>query len=265
MKALRRLGSWMRWQKVPVGELRIERPVKEAATASAFAVLYILVAVLTGLLIRWHPLPLLGSASFIYDFWYAIVFKILVLLTIPLLWYHRQGYSLSDLAPDWRWSPRNAIVLVLAFLAGVSLNLLQGRFDLVLEGAAHFTRGELGLRLAAGLILPFLIAGFPEEFVYRGILQTRLEKVGGRPAAILISVVLFTAWHIPTRYLLAQGVEGSAGDLTSVVLGTGVPVAIVGLVFAVFWDRYRNLPALIAAHWGVDVLPGIIAFLGIDY
>lgn len=156
-------------------------------------------------------------------------------------------------------------MLTFAFVAGLSLNLLQGRFDLVIEGSASFSGGELAIRLAAGLILPFLIAGFPEEFVYRGILQTRLEKVGGRFAAISISVMLFTAWHIPTRYLLAQGVEGSAGDLSSVVLGTGVPVAIVGLVFALLWDRYRNLPALIAAHWGVDVLPALIAFLGIDY
>ncbi len=113
--------------------------------------------------------------------------------------------------------------------------------------------------------MPLLIAGFPEEFVFRGILQTRLEKVWGRVAAITVSVLLFTAWHIPTRYLLAQGVEGSAGDLTSVLLGTGVPVLIVGSVFALLWDRYRNLPALIAAHWGVDVLPALIAFLGIDY
>jgi len=157
------------------------------------------------------------------------------------------------------------MVLVLAFFAGLSLNLLQGRFDLVVEGAKHFSGGELAIRLAAGLILPFFIAGFPEEFVYRGILQTRLEKVGGRLAAVVISVTLFTAWHLPTRFLLAQGVEGSAGDLASVVLGTGVPVAIVGLVFALLWDRYRNLPALIAAHWGVDVLPGITDFLRIEY
>lgn len=265
MKVLRRFWNRMTWQKVPVGEMRIDRPAKEARVATVYAVLFVLAAVLTGLSIRWKPLPLLGSASFIYDFWYAIVFKILLLLTVPLIWFRRQGYSLSDLVPGWKWSPRSVVVLVLSFLAGLSLNLLQGRFDLVVQGAASFSGGDLAIRLAAGLIFPFLIAGFPEEFVYRGILQTRLEKVSGRLAAIAISVFLFTAWHIPTRYLLAQGVEGSAGDLMSVVAGTGIPVAIVGLTFALLWDRYRNLPALIAAHWGVDVLPALIAFLGIDY
>jgi membrane protease YdiL (CAAX protease family) len=265
MNALWRLGSWLAWQRVPVGELRIEKPAKEAATATAFAIVYILIAVLTGLLIRWHPIPLLGSTGFIYDFWYAIVFKILFLLIIPLLWYRHQGYALSDLAPGWEVSPRTVAVLVLAFLAGLSLNLLQGRFELVMEGARHFSGWDLAIRLAVGLIFPFFIAGFPEEFVYRGILQTRLERVGGRLTAVVVSVTLFTAWHLPTRFLLAKGVEGSAGDLASVVLGTGVPVAIVGLVFALLWDRYRNLPALIAAHWGVDVLPGLTDFLRIDY
>ena len=265
MKALQRLKNWMAWQRLPVDDLLIRQPTRDAAIAFGYAILFILAAVLTGLLIRWRPIPLLGSASFIYDFWYAIVFKILLLLVVPLVWYHRQGYKLSDLAPGWRWTPRNVVVLALAFLAGLSLNLLQGRLDLVIAGAAEFTTGERAVRLAAGVAMPFLIAGFPEEFVFRGILQTRLEKVWGRVAAITVSVLLFTAWHIPTRYLLAQGVEGSAGDLTSVLLGTGVPVLIVGSVFALLWDRYRNLPALIAAHWGVDVLPALIAFLGIDY
>ena len=262
---LRRLKSWIVWQRVPVGELLIKKPVREATTATVYAVLFVLAAAVTGLLVRWKPLPLLGSASFIYDFWYAIVFKILLLLIVPLIWYFRQGYTLRDLSPGWKWAPRTVIVFLLAFVAGLSLNLLQGRLDLVIEGAAEFSPGERAIRLGTGVILPFLIAGFPEEFVYRGILQTRLEKVGGRALAISISLLLFTAWHIPTRYLLAQGVEGSAGDLSSVLMGTGVPVLIVGLIFALLWDRYRSLPPLIAAHWGVDVLPAIISFLGIDY
>ena len=59
--------------------------------------------------------------------------------------------------------------------------------------------------------------------------------------------------------------EGTAGDLGSVIMGTGVPVAIFGLFFALMWDRYRSLPVLIAFHWGVDVLPTTISMLGIDY
>ena len=78
---------------------------------------------------------------------------------------------------------------------------------------------------------------------------------------LVASVALFVAWHLPTRFLLAHGVEGEAGDLGSVLLGTGVPVGIVGLIFALGWDRHRNLPALIALHGGIDSIPIVASML----
>lgn len=76
-----------------------------------------------------------------------------------------------------------------------------------------------------------------------------------------MSNTLFTAWHLPTRYLLATGVEGTAGDLPSVLLGTGLPVFIVGLILTLLWDRHRKLVPLIAVHWGIDTLPAVSALL----
>jgi hypothetical protein len=119
--------TWVFWQRVSVDELVIEQPEKEASVATAYAVFFVGLSVVTGLLIRRWPLPLLGAASFICDFWYSIVFKIVFLLA------------------------------------------------------------------------------------------------------------------------------------------TGVPVLVVGLVFGLLWDRYRSLMPLIAAHWGIDTLPTMVSFLGIDY
>jgi membrane protease YdiL (CAAX protease family) len=101
----------------------------------------------------------------------------------------------------------------------------------------------------------------PEELVYRWGLQTRLERAWGRVAAILATAILFTAWHLPTRYFLAEGAEGTAGDLGSVFLGTGLPVFVVALVLGWAWDRWRNLPALVMLHWGVDTLPSVASLL----
>jgi len=148
---------------------------------------------------------------------------------------------------------------------GVSINLLQGHFSFILEVADNFSASEFIIRVGIGFILPLLMAAIPEEFFYRGILQTRIEQLLGRIAAIVITVLLFTAWHIPTRFLLSQGVEGYAGDFGSVLLGTGVPVLIFGLLFGLLWDRYRNLLSLIAFHWGIDTLPILISMVGVDY
>ena len=67
-------------------------------------------------------------------------------------------------------------------------------------------------------------------------------------AAITGAALRFTAWHIPSRYFLASGGEGHAGDLGSVVINTALPVLLMGLIFGVLWDRYRRLLPLIALH-----------------
>lgn len=59
----------------------------------------------------------------------------------------------------------------------------------------------------------------------------------GALSAWIATALLFTAWHLPTRFLLADGIEGKAGDLGSVLVGTGIPVLLVGIVFGWTWDR----------------------------
>lgn len=252
-------------QRVPIAEMRIGEPGWEALAATLYAVFFVGLSGATGLMIRAHPLPILGAASLTDDFWYVFVFKFLFLLTLPVYWFHRRGYRLRDLMPGWRPDLRHVVVLGLCLFAGLGVNLLQGRFGMIREAAGGFSTGGLMVRVGLGVIIPLVQAGFPEEFFFRGILQTRLEKVRGRVFAISVSLILFTAWHLPTRYLLARGVEGSAGDLMSVVTGTGVPVLLFGLIFALGWDRYRSLLPLVAAHWGVDILPSVISFLGVGY
>lgn len=55
---------------------------------------------------------------------------------------------------------------------GLSLNL--ERVHLVSGAAAHFSTIDLLIRVGFGTALPLITAGIPEEFVYRGILQTRV-------------------------------------------------------------------------------------------
>jgi CAAX protease family protein len=261
MSVLGRIGARIRWQRVPIGDVRITEPGAEVTHALAFVLFYVGAAWLTGTAIRAWPLPLLGSASFTTDVWYALIFKIGLLLLAPLIWLHRRGYHAKDLMPGP--GPGVSAFLV-AYAAGFALNLLQGWGSDIGAAAGRFQPAELALRCFIGFLLPLLMAGIPEELVYRGILQTRLEATAGRLPAIVLTAVLFTAWHLPSRYLLASGVEGSAGDLRSVLLGTGAPVLVAGLVFGLLWDRYRSLPLLIAAHWGIDTLPTLGSLLGVD-
>ncbi len=262
---LENLRQRITWQRIPVDELRIIQPRREMKIALVYAVFFVFLAVIIGYLIKIKPLPFLGAASLTDDVWYVFVFKIGFLLIVPCVWFYRQGYTIHDLMPSWKLEFKSIIVLVLALFAGLSLNLLQGHLNLIVSAAENFSTSEYFARIVTGIVIALVQAGFPEEFVFRGILQTRIEKVYGRIPAISITVLLFTAWHIPTRYFLSHGVEGTAGDLISVVLGTGIPVMISALIFGLIWDRYRCFLPLVAAHWGVDMLPSVLSYLGIVY
>jgi membrane protease YdiL (CAAX protease family) len=251
----------VRWQRIDVEAIRIDRPRAELGFLLAFTAFFVGMSGLTGLLIRRWPMPVAGAASFTEDLWYIVVFKLLALLVLPCAVCFSWGYRPRDLLLDWRPTPRRLTGAFLAFVAGLALNASSVSRIL---GAAPMGTGDLVLRSALAIVTPLLAAGLPEEIVYRGLLQTRLERAGGRVVAILGSAALFAAWHIPSRYLLSHGVEGQAGHLGSVLLATALPVFIVGLVFGVLWDRYRRIVPLIAAHWGVDLLPALTSYLGVS-
>jgi membrane protease YdiL (CAAX protease family) len=214
----------------------------------------------TGLAIRRWPHPILGASSLTGDATYALLFKIGGLLIVPVLAFRRRGYALAALLGV---TQRSSWRLLGWFSAGVALNL--GHWRGIVSVASQMAPGPRALRIGLAIALPLLQAALPEEVVFRGLLQTRLEAVWGRLAAIACTLLLFTAWHVPTRYFLSTGVEGHAGDLGSVVLGTALPVAVLGLVFGLLWDRDRDLPALIALHFGVDLLPSLSSLLGMRF
>ncbi|HME05882.1 MAG TPA: CPBP family intramembrane glutamic endopeptidase [Bryobacteraceae bacterium] len=205
------------------------------------------------MILHW-PRPLLGSTDFLLDFWYFLFFKILFLLVVPGFVFWRLGYRFQDLIPggltrrDWLWS-------AVAYSVGFAINLAH--MDAIRK--AHVP--GVPWRIALAVAIALFNAGIPEEFVFRGWMQTRMEQRYGRLIAVTGTALLFTAWHIPSRYFLAFGEEGKAGDLGSVLLGTGVPVLIVALILGVLWDRYRRLLPLIALHWGIDTLPLIAGLL----
>jgi membrane protease YdiL (CAAX protease family) len=249
--------SWLTRQRVKVGTFRVLYPAIELPFLIGYGLFFIALSGVTAQLILHWPKPLPGTTDFLLDFWYFLFFKIFFLLVVPGLTFRRLGYKWLDLAPgglsrrDWLWS-------AVAFGAGFSVN--AGYLNGILRAHVPGIPWRIGLATALALFN----AGIPEEFVFRGWMQTRMEQRYGRAIALVGTALLFTAWHIPSRYFLAFGGEGKAGDLVSVLWNTGAPVLLVALILGVLWDRHRRLLPLIALHWGVDTLPLISAILGIE-
>lgn len=89
-------------------------------------------------------------------------------------------------------------------------------------------------------MIPFICmtAGVVEEYIFRGYIQPRLEVVFKSPlAAILISSVLFAAVHY------------GYGTVINVM----VPF-VIGLVFSIYYWKYRNIYALIVCHFLIDFI-----------
>ena len=143
-----------------------------------------------------------------------------------------------------------------ALIIGLALGLFQltqrragpELWELIRTGKALYL-----FPLAA--LFGLLTAGFTEEFFFRGFLQTRIEKLSGRPwLAMLLVTLAFGLYHVPYAYLnpnwptagnlgAAIGVGMTEGGLGGLILGTGY----------VLWKR--NLLACIVLHGMIDAVP----------
>jgi len=91
------------------------------------------------------------------------------------------------------------------------------------------------------ITLMVMRAGFVEEFFYRGYIMERLAELTGRWIVyFLLPAVIFGLLHFR---------QGLGGVLIAFVLG---------LVFAVFYWKYRDLKAVIIAHFLVDFIPNVL-------
>jgi len=257
------MWQWITWQRASIDQILIRRPRAEARILLAYCVFYVALSAATAIWIAGHPAPLLGATSFTQDLSYLFGFKLAALFLVPLAVFYAAGYGIQSLQAGWRPTRAGMVRIGLAIAIGLAIN--SWHFSGIGRAAAEKGLVASAPLFALAFALPLLTAALPEEFVFRGLLQTRLERVGGRLVALVTTAILFAAWHVPSRYLLASGVEGQAGDLGSVLVGTGLPVLIVGLIFGLLWDRYRNLPMIVCLHWAIDVPPAASSLFGISF
>lgn len=254
--------SFFYWQRVPAGAIHFKSLVTETRFLLAYAVFYIIAGYVTAWMIIRFPIPILGATHFIQDAWYSLLFKIGLLLFVPgIIYFIVWKCRLKDLLLGLKPTGKNLLETILFVALGFFIN--AGHLKGLSEKIPQFD--DAPVRLMIGIMMPLFIAAIPEELFFRGYLQTRLEKKWNRLSAILFTNLLFAGWHLPSRYLLSAGVEGQAGDWGEVILHTGLPVFIIGVLFSFHWSRSRNIVLLILTHWAIDILPSLSAYFKIRY
>lgn len=169
-------------------------------------------------------------------------------LSNPLAYFVIPLAGLLLLGARWRtlgFEPGRSVGRVLLLWCALPLLIMA---YLVLGGQVAL------LRAGQAVVSNSLQNGFFEEFLMRGALQTRLARLLPPAWALVITALIFGAWH------LGLGFANTGGDsLLAALASTLANQAALGLAFGAIFVRTGNLLAPSVVHVMLNVVG---AFLG---
>lgn len=118
----------------------------------------------------------------------------------------------------------------LAFLVAVGVNILFYQLGITgsSESFGNVQKAQLGVQLAAGILLFGVISPVAEEAVFRGIIYNRLKRCFSVPIGMVISALLFGCYH---------------GNVVQALYG-----AFLGLVIAYSYELFGSIMAPVLFH-----------------
>ncbi len=131
--------------------------------------------------------------------------------------------------------------IILLVITGVLSGLLNFSIIHLFHERTSPKLTEMTTLLKGNLWLIFFVcltAGVTEEIIFRGFIQTRLQKIYNNSfVSIPITAVLFGLAHF------------SYGTISNVA----IPV-LIGLIFGIFYQKYSNIKILILVHFLIDFI-----------
>ena len=154
------------------------------------------------------------------------------------------GRSLANLGFRWPvdWRPAGLLI-------GVG----------VLFGLAPLAFGFRGSQPATALLISLYSPVFEEEFFFRGVLQTKLERTITQERAWIVSGLLFGLSHVPNDFFGFFWVADGGEPL--IALGRLAQQIAKGLLYGLLFMKSRTLAAPIVAHYSSNKLAVIVSSL----
>jgi membrane protease YdiL (CAAX protease family) len=120
---------------------------------------------------------------------------------------------------------------------------------------ALLTSNRALIALPFTMLFLLLTTALTEEMLFRGYLQTRLERLtGSKWWGLILASVLFGLYHLPYAYLNPRWPSaGDWGDAFAASLGQGIPGGLI--LGGLFLRGRKNLLGPIILHACVDLLP----------
>ncbi|MEN8143450.1 MAG: CPBP family intramembrane glutamic endopeptidase [Gemmatimonadota bacterium] len=145
-----------------------------------------------------------------------------------------------------------------ALVLGLAISLFQVFFSARSgEIQALISSGRALYLFPLTFVLMMGLAGFTEEFFFRGFLLTRLEPLlKSRWLAVIASSLLFGVYHLPYAYMNPRWPSaGDWGEAWAAALGNGVPGGL--LLGTLYVLTGRNLLACVVLHSLINAVPAM--------
>lgn len=190
---------------------------------------------------------------------------LVILLALLLILFKLSKFSLRDTGLIggnikqillWALLP----VIVIALVAFVAFLIKQ---DLFLDKRYDFALSRMLFYVL--VVIPFTTV-FLEEFIFRGFMWSYIKKYKTVLWATIGSSVLFSLWHIlpakaMDRTTLASYNISSGITLLLIIGGTLVATLLAGVVLCELRKRSNSLYPPIAAHWAINSIAVIFAYI----
>lgn len=253
------LAAWLSTIGIKAAPVPVREPGKEFGLVMVFLLLFAIGFLGWGL----SALKAAASAEQPQEV-LTLMAKLAVMVAIPAWLFRRLGYRWRELFGSFRFDAGSVRVLIIMALLLLAMQLLIG------QGGKRVAALDEPVWIIALMALPALLwmsleAGLTEEFLFRGLLQTRAAAFfRSELAAIVLMAVIFGLVHAPGYVLRgAHAMEGmgSAPSVLTAMAYTIVVVSPIGLMFGVLWARTRNLWLLVLLHGWTDLLPNLAPFI----
>lgn len=186
------------------------------------------VVMYTSIVIIYLALDVFVFRRFIDSIYNALVFNTIIFLAIPLLYIrYRDHWTSNDLGITYKVKSRWVVIVSIIAYAYIGVT------------------NTLTAEISWYLLLIFLYSNaFLEEFLFRGVILSKLERAFGQKRALIYQGIFFMSIHIPVNsfnFLLD-------GNVVRFISMFGFQL-LNGIIFGLIFIKTKNLWISVICHY----------------
>lgn len=145
------------------------------------------------------------------------------------------------------WAKLITFVLLAFFISFLSFWILIQNKIIYYEGTGfEFYKSNEIIKFVLTLFIQMLFVGVAEEVAFRGMIANYIKRLWGKQSAVIISTLIFTAFHCTVIQSLTQVTD----------------IFVLGLILGIIYIRTDSLLYSMAFHFGIDFATNVSGMKG---